>query len=363
LKQHRRPRRASNLQNQSGTWSAHALDCVVFSRVIKGNAMKIPRRQFLNLAGGAAALPAVSRIARAQSYPTRPVRIVVGFTAGGTQDILARLMGQWLTERLGQAFIVENRLGAGSNIAVEAVVKASPDGHTLLLFGVTNAINATLYGNLNFNFIRDIQPIAVIARGPFVMVVNPSSAAKSVSDLIAIAKANPGKINFASGGVGASLHLCGELLNAMSGIHMIHVPYRGEAAALTELLGAQVDVMFATLPPAIEQIRSGKLRALAVTSATRLDVLPSVPTMAEFVSGYEASGWQRIGAPKSTPFDIVDKLNKEINAALADPKMKARLADLGATPLPGSPGECGKLIAEETEKWGKVIRAANIKVE
>lgn len=325
--------------------------------------MKLPRRRFLYLAAGAAALPVVSCIARAQGYPTRPVRIVVGFTAGGTQDILARLMGQWLTERLGQAFIVENRLGAGSNIAAEAVVKASPDGHTLLLFGVTNAINATLYGNLNFNFIRDIEPIASIARGPFVMVVNPSSAARSVSELMAYARANPGKVNFASGGVGASLHLCGELFNAMTGIHMIHIPYRGEAAALTELLGAQVDVMFATLPPAIEQIRSGKLRALAVTTATRSDVLPDVPTMAEFVPGYEASGWQGIGAPKNTPSDIVDKLNKEINAALADSKMKARLADLGVAPLRGSPGEFEKLIAKETEKWGKVIRTANIKVE
>jgi tripartite-type tricarboxylate transporter receptor subunit TctC len=351
------------LVSQESCISPHPMIAASIERPLWNKVMKLPRRQFLHLATGVAALPVVSRIARAQSYPTRPVRIIVGFTAGGTQDILARLMGQWLAERLGQAFVVENRLGAGSNIAAEAVVRASADGHTLLVFGVTNAINATLYGNLSFNFIRDIEPIAAIAGGPFVMVVNPSSAAKTVSELIAHAKANPGKVNFASGGVGASLHLCGELFNAMAGIHMTHIPYRGEASALAELLGAQVDVMFATLPPAIEQIRSGTLRALAVTTATRLNALPDVPTMAEFVPGYEASGWQGIGAPKNTPSEIVDRLNKEINAALADPKINARFADLGTTPLPGSPAEFGRLIVGETEKWGKVIRAANIRVE
>jgi tripartite-type tricarboxylate transporter receptor subunit TctC len=325
--------------------------------------MKLPRRNFLHLAAGAAALPAVTRIARAQAYPTRPVRIVVGAAPGGGIDIMARLIGQWLSERLGQPFIVENRPGAGTNIGTEAVVNAAPDGYTLLLAAPPNAINAALYGNLKFNFIRDITPVACIARTPFVMVVNPSVPAKTVPEFIAYAKANPGRISFGSAGIGSPNHVTGELFKIMGGVNIMHVPYRGIAPALNDLLGGQVQVAFASMPSSIEFIRAGKLRALAVTTATRSEVLPDVPTVGEFVPGYEASGWQGIGAPKNTPTNIVDRLNKEINAALADPKMKARLADLGGTPLLGSPADFGKLIAEETEKWGKVIRAANIKAE
>ena len=276
-------------------------------------------------------------------------------------DIVARLIGQWLSERLGQPFIIENRPGAGSNIATEAVVRAPPDGYTLLLVGPPNAINATLYDKLNFNFIRDIAPVASIVRVPNVMVVNPSVPAKTVPEFIAYAKANPGKINMASAGIGSSAHVAGELFKMMTGVDMVHVPYRGAAPALTDLLGGQVQVCSPRMPASIEYIKAGKLRALAVTTATRSEALPDVPTVGEFVPGYEASSWYGVGAPKNTPAEIVDKLNKEINAALADPKIKARLADLGGTALAGSPADFGKLIADETEKWGKVIRAANIK--
>jgi tripartite-type tricarboxylate transporter receptor subunit TctC len=324
--------------------------------------MKLPRRNFLHLAAGAAALPAISRVARAQTYPARPVRIIVGFAAGGPADILARLMGQWLSERLGQPFVIENRPGGGGNIGTEAVVKAPPDGYTLLLATTANTINATLYDKLNFNFISDIAPVAGISRYTFVMVVNPSMPTKTVPEFIAYAKANPGKINMASGGI-AALHVFGELFKMMTGVNLVHVPYRGQAPALADLLAGQVHVMFPNIVVSIEHIRAGRLRALAVTAATRSEALPDVPTVGEFVPGYEASGWSGLGAPKATPAEIVDKLNKEINAALADPKIKARLADLGGTPLVGSPADLGKLIAEETEKWRKVIRAANIKPE
>jgi tripartite-type tricarboxylate transporter receptor subunit TctC len=294
--------------------------------------MKLPRRQFLHLAAGAVALPTVSRIALAQTYPTRPVRIIVGFPAGGAADIVGRLMAQWLSERLGQQFIVDNRPGAGTNIAAEAVVRAAPDGYTLLWITTANASNATLYDKLNFNFIRDIAPVANINGLPFVMEVNPSFPAKTVPQFIAYAKANPGEINMASNGIGGIPHLAGELFTMMAGVNMLHVPYRGDAPALTGLLGGQVQVYFSTLPGSIGYIKAGNLRALAVTSATRSDALPDIPTVGEFVPGYEASAWQGIGAPKNTPVEIVDKLNKEINAALADPKIKSRLADLGACP-------------------------------
>jgi tripartite-type tricarboxylate transporter receptor subunit TctC len=325
--------------------------------------MKLPRRQFLHLAAGAVTLPAASRAAWAQSYPTRPVRIIVGATAGGGFDISARLMGQWLSERLGQPFVVENRPGAASNIATEAVVRAPPDGYTLLLVNAANAINATLYGNLNFNFLRDIAPVAGFARVPEVMVSNLSVPAKTVPEFIAHAKANPGKLTMASGDVGTPSHLAGQLFKMMTGVDMVHVPYRGVAPALTDLLGGQVQVTFASMPSSIAHIRAGKLHLLAVTTSTRSEVLPDVPTVGEFVAGYEASGWYGIGAPKNTPTGIVDKLNNEINGALADPKKKSRLADLGGTVLAGSPADFGKLIADETEKWRKVIRAANIKPE
>ena len=326
--------------------------------------MKLPRRRyFLHLAAGAAALPTVSRFAWAQAYPARPVRIIVPFAAGGATDITARLMGQWLSERLGQQFVTENRPGAGSNIGTEVVVNAPPDGYTLLLVGASSAINASLYEKLNFNFLRDITSVAGIITIPFIMAVNPSVPAKTVSEFIAYAKVNPSKVNMGSGGNGTAGHLSGELFKMMAGVNMIHVPYRGEALALTDLLGGQVQVMFGTMPASIEYIRAGKLRPLAVTTASRSEALPDIPTVGEFVAGYEASGWQGLGAPKNTPADIVDKLNTQINAALADPKMKARLAELGATALPGSPADFNKLIAAETEKWGKVIRAANIKAE
>jgi tripartite-type tricarboxylate transporter receptor subunit TctC len=326
--------------------------------------MKLPhRRQFLRLAAGAAVLPAASRIAWAQAYPSRPVRWVVGFAAGGNADILTRPIGQWLSERLGQPFIVENRPGAGSNIATEAVVRASPDGYTLLWVTSANAINATLYDKLNFNFIRDIAPVATISRNAHVMVVNPSVPAKTVPEFIAYAKANPGKINMASGGNGSTPHVAGELFKMMAGIDMPHVPYRGSAPALTDLLGGQVQVYFSQMIASIEYVRAGKLRALAVTTTTRSDLLPDIPTLGEFLPGFEASTWVGVGAPRNTPPDIIEKLNKEINAALADPKIKARLADLGGTVLAGSPTNFGKLIADETEKWGNVIRALNIKAE
>ncbi len=325
--------------------------------------MKLSRRTFLHLAAGAAALPTMARLAWAQAYPTRPVRVIVPFPPGGVTDILARLLGQWLSERLAQPFIVENRPGASTNIATEAVVKAPPDGYTLLLISASAATNATLYDNLNFNFIRDIAPVASIVRVPNVMVVNPSFPAKTVSEFISYAKANPGKLSMASSGNGTSGHLSGELFKIMAGINMLHVPYRGDAPALTDLLGGQVQVDFAVLGSAIEFIKAGKLRALAVTTATRSEVLPDLPTVGEFVPGYEASSFFGVGAPKNTPAGIIEKLNKEINDSLADPGMKARFADIGAMVLPLSPAEFGKFIAEETEKWAKVIRTVNIKAE
>jgi tripartite-type tricarboxylate transporter receptor subunit TctC len=323
--------------------------------------MKLPRRSFLHLAASVAVLPAVSRIARAQAYPARPVHWIVGLAPGGAQDIVARLVGQWLSERLGQPFVIENRPGAGTNIGTEAVVRARADGYTLLLVGPPNAINATLYDKLNFNFIRDIAAVAGISREPDIMEVHPSFPAKTVPEFIAYVRANPGKINHASAGTGSAGHVAGELFKMMTGVSMVHVPYRGGAPALTDLLGGQVQVYFGNMQSSIEYIRAGKLRALAVTTATRSEALPDIPTVGEFVPGYEASGWTGIAAPKNTPAEIVDKLNKETNAALADPKLKARLADLGAAPLPGSPSDFGRFIAEETEKWGKVVKFANIK--
>ncbi len=326
--------------------------------------MKLPhRRQFLRLAAGVAALPALSRIAWAQTYPTRPVRIVVGFPPGGGADITARLIGQWLSERFGQPFIIENRPGAGSNIATEAVVRAPADGYTLLLVGAFNAVNATLYDKLNFNFIRDVAPVATLYYVPNVMAVHPSFPAKTILEFIAYSKSNPGKVNMGSGTTGASMHMSGELFKIMAGIDMVPVPYRGAGPALTDLLAGQVQVSFPTMPASIEHIRTGKLRALAVTTAKRSDALPGIPTVGEFLPGYESSAWYGVAAPKNTPAEIIDKLNKEINAGLADPKIKARLADFGGTPLVGSPADFGKLIADETEKWGKVIRAANIKAD
>jgi tripartite-type tricarboxylate transporter receptor subunit TctC len=325
--------------------------------------MKLPRRQFLHLAAGAAVAPAMSRIASAQTYPTKPVRIIVGFAAGGGNDIAARLIGQWLSERLGQQFVIENRPGAGTNIATEAVVKSPPDGYMLLMVTPANAINATLYDKLNFVFLRDIVPVAGMIRVPNVMEVNPSVPVKTVPEFIAYAKANPGKINFASGGNGTSQHVSGELFKMMAGIDIQHVPYRGGAPALTDLIGGQVQMSFSAIPTSIEYIKAGKVRALAVSTATRSEALPDLPTLGDFLPGFEASNWYGVGAPNNTPVEIVDKLNKEINAALADPKMKARLADLGGTVLPGSPAVFGKLIAEETEKWAKVIKFAGIKAD
>jgi tripartite-type tricarboxylate transporter receptor subunit TctC len=325
--------------------------------------MKLPRRQFLYLAAGAAALPAVLRIAKAQAYPSRPVRIIVGFAPGGGTDITARLMGQWLSERLGQQFVVENRPGAGSNIGTEVVVHAPSDGYTLLIVGSFNTINATLYDKLNYNFIRDIAPVANITRDPYVMVVNPSVPTKSVPEFIAYAKANPRKLNMASAGTGTGSHIAGELFKMMAGVDMVHVPYRGSGPALTDLLGGQVQVWFASMPSSIQYIRAGKLRALAVTTTTRSEALPGVPTVGEFVPGYDASTWYGVGAPKATPAEIIDKLNKEINAGLADPNIKARLADLGGTVLALSPADFGKFIVDETEKWGNVIRDLNIKAD
>jgi tripartite-type tricarboxylate transporter receptor subunit TctC len=325
--------------------------------------MKRPRRQFLQLAAGAAALPFAPLAARAQTYPSRPVRWIVGFTPGGATDIIARLVGQMLSERLGQSFVIENRPGGGSNIATEAVVRAPADGYTILLVGPANAVNATLYEKLNYNFIRDIAPVASISREPNVMVVNTSVPAKTVPEFIAYAKANPGKINMASSGNGTSVHVAGELFKMMTGVKMAHVPYRGAAPAVTDLLGGQVQVMFASMPSSIEYIRAGKLRALAVTTATRSAALPDVATVGDFVPGYEASSVYGIGAPRATPADVVDKLNKEVNAILADPKAKARLGDLGGTALAGSPADFGKLIADETEKWGKVVKFSGAKAD
>jgi tripartite-type tricarboxylate transporter receptor subunit TctC len=325
--------------------------------------MKLPRRNFLHLAAGAAALPAVSRLARAQAYPSRPVRIIVGFAPGGGNDILARVIGQWLSERFGQQFIIENRPGAATNIATEIAVRAPGDGYTLLLVSPANAINATLYEKLNFNFIRDIAPVASLVRLPLVMVVNPSLPTKTGPEFVAYAKANPGRISMASAGVGSGPHVSGELFKMMAGVDMLHVPYRGDAPALTDLLGGQVQVYFSGVAATLEHIRTGKLRPLAVTTASRSEALPDVPSVADFVPGYEASVLFGVGAPRNTPTEIVERLNKEINAGLADPKVKARLTESGGTVLPGSPADYGKLIAAETEKWGKVIRAANIKPE
>jgi tripartite-type tricarboxylate transporter receptor subunit TctC len=325
--------------------------------------MKLPRRQFLHLAAGAAALPAASRFAWPQTYPTRPVRIIVGFPAGGAGDVTARLIGQWLSERLRQPFVIENKPGAANNIATETVVRAPPDGYTFLYITGDNAINATLYDKLNFNFIRDIEPVASITRSPFVLEVHPAVPVKTVPELIAYARANPGKISMASFGTGTSSHLCGEAFKMMTGIEMVHVPYRGGAPMLIDLLRGQVDVAFDNLRGSIEHIRAGKLRGLAVTTATRSAALPDVPTLGETLPGFEATAWSGIGAPKNTPAAIIDKLNKEINAALADPKVKERIADVGGMVIPGSPADFSKFIAEQTEKWAKVIRSANIKLD
>ena len=325
--------------------------------------INLPRRKFLHLAAGAAALPFAPHVARAQVYPTRPVRLIVPLAPGGATDIVARLMGQWLSERLGQPFIIENRPGAGGNIGTDTVVKARPDGYTILMASTTNAINATLYDKLSFNFIRDIAPVATISRNTLVMVVHPSIPAKTVPEFIAYAKANPRKLNMASPGNGSPNHVSGELFKMMTGVDMVHVPYRSGGPALTDLLGGQMQVMFPAIVSSIEYIRADRLRALAVTAATRSDELPDIPTVAEFVPGYEASNWFGVGAPKTTPAETVEKLNEEINAGLADPKIKAQLAELGAMVLAGSPADFGKLIAEDTEKWAKVVKSAGIKPE
>jgi tripartite-type tricarboxylate transporter receptor subunit TctC len=321
------------------------------------------RRKFLHLAFGAAALPAVSRVARAQAYPTRPVRIIAAFAAGGGVDITARLIGQWLSERLGQSFVTENRPGAGGNIGTEAVVNAPPDGYTLLLATVPNAVNGTLYEKLNFNFIRDIAPVAGIIRVPMVILVHPSVPAGTVPEFIGYAKANPGKVNMASAGTGSAPHMAGELFNFMAGVNMVHVPYRGQGPALSDLLGGQVQVLFATTPGITDYIRTGRLRALAVTTASRAQVLPELPTVGDYLAGYEASQWYGMGAPRNTPAEIIDKLNREINAGLADSKMQARLAEIGGEPLTGAPSQFGTFIAEETVKWAKVVKFAGMKPE
>jgi tripartite-type tricarboxylate transporter receptor subunit TctC len=323
--------------------------------------MKLARRAFLRLAAGAAALPALPRSASAQAYPARPVRIVVGFAPGGGADIIARLMGQWLSERLGQTFVIENRTGAGTNIATEAVANAAPDGYTLLLATSSNAFNATLYNDLKFNFLRDIAPVAGIHREPHIILVKLSLPVHTVPEFIAYAKAHPDKVNMASGGVGSGNHMAGELFKMMTGVKLAHVPYRGAGPALTDLIAGQVDVLFGAMSSSLEYVRAGKLRALAVCGTTRSAVLPDIPTVAEFVPGYEVSFWTGLCAPKNTPAEIVEKLNKEINAALLDPKMKVRLDELSGTGLPGSPADFSKFVAEETERWGKVIRTAGIK--
>jgi tripartite-type tricarboxylate transporter receptor subunit TctC len=325
--------------------------------------MKLPRRNFLHLAAGAAALPAMSQMAWAQAYPSRPVHILVGFPPGGPADILARLIGQRLSARLGQPFIVENRSGAQGQIATEAVVRAPADGNTLLLVVPGNGIANVLYDKLNFNFIRDTAPVAGISNGPLLMEVSPAIPVYTVPEFIAYAKARPGKVNFASPGNGSTIQLCGELFNIMTGVNMVHVPYRGNAPALTDLIAGQVQMMFADTPSSIEHVKAGKLRALAVTTAERSEFLPEMPTVSEFLPGFEASNWFGVAAPRNTPPEIIDKLNKEINITLAEPGIKARLADLGAAPLVGSPADFGRFVATEAEKWSKVIRAANIKVD
>jgi tripartite-type tricarboxylate transporter receptor subunit TctC len=329
----------------------------------RANLTKLPRRTFLHLAAGTAALPAISRIATAQSYPSRPVRIMVGFPPGGPSDLLARLIGQSLSDRLGQPFIIENRPGASGNIATEAVIRAPADGHTLLLVVPGNAVSDVLYDKLNFSFIRDTTPVAGISNGPLVMEVNPALPVHTVPEFIAYTKARPGQINFASPGIGATIHLCGELFNIVAGVKMVHVPYRGNAPALTDLIAGQVQMMFADTPSSIGHVRAGKLRALAVTTPVRSEILPEVPTVSEFLPGFEASNWFGVAAPKNTPPEIVDELNKEINVALAEPKVRARLADLGAAPLAGAPTDFGRFIAAEAERWSKVIRATGIKAE
>ena len=325
--------------------------------------MELVRRHFLKLTGAVIAAPALPRFASALDYPTRPTRIIAGFAAGGGVDITARLIGQWLADHLGQSFVVENRTGAGGNIGTEAVVNAAPDGYTLLLATVPNAVNASLYEKLNFNFIRDIAPVAGVIRVPMVLLVNPAVPAQTVAEFISYAKANPGKVNMASAGSGSAPHMAGELFKMMTGVDMVHVPYRGQGPAMTDLLGGQVQILFAAAPGTADYIKTGKLRALAVTTAARMQDLPDIPAVGDFVLGYEASQWYGFAAPKNTPVEIVDRLNKEINAAIADPGMKARLAAIGGEPLPGSPADFGRLIAEETEKWGKVVRAAGIKPE
>ena len=325
--------------------------------------MKLPRRKFLQLAAGAAAVPAASRSAGGEVYPSRPVRIIVGLAAGGGNDIIARLIGQWLSERFGLQFVIENRPGAGTNIATEVVVRAPSDGYTLLLVSAPAAINATLYEKLSFNFIRDIAPVASITRVPNVMVVHPSFPAKTAAEFIAHAKNNPGKISMGSPGIGSPQHVSGELFQMMTGVNLLHVPYRGLSPALTDLLGGQVQVLFGTTLGSIEHIKAGRLRPLAVTSATRWEGLPDIPTLSDFVPDFEASSWYGVGAPRNTPTEIIDKLNKEINAALADPTMKARLADLGGTVLTGSPTDFSKLIADETEKWAKVVKFSGARAE
>jgi tripartite-type tricarboxylate transporter receptor subunit TctC len=330
---------------------------------LKEAPMELPRRHFLRLAAGAAALPTISRIARAQDYPARPVRIIVPFPPGGAADIVARLIGQRLAGRLGQPFIVENRPGAGTNIGTDLVARSQADGYTLLLVVTPSAINATLYDKLSFNFIRDITPVAGIIHSPFVMAINPLFPAKTVPEFIAYAKANPAKINMASAGVGSGPHVVGELFKMMAGVNMVHVSYRGDAPALTDLIGGQVQLYFSTLSASIQYVRTNQLRALAVTTATRSDALPNTPTVAHFLPGFEASFWAGVGAPRNTPAEIIDRLNNEINACLADRKMRAQLADLGSTPLVGSPADFGKLIVEETDKWGKVVKFAGMTPE
>jgi tripartite-type tricarboxylate transporter receptor subunit TctC len=325
--------------------------------------MKLPRRQFLQVAAGAAALPVLPRIAQAQTYPSRPVRIVVGFGAGGAPDIVARLIGQWLSERLGQQFIIENRAGASGNIATEAVVRAQADGHTLLVLAISNAVNATLYDKLNIDILKDIAPVAGISRETLALEVHPSFPAKTVNEYIAYAKSNPDKISYASAGIGTSQHMAGELFKMLASVQMVHVPYRSSGAAVTDLIGGQVPAMFAPLPPSIEYIRSGMVRALAVTSATRSEALPETPILADFVPGYEMTAWYGLGAPKGTPPEILDRLNKEIGAGLNDPKIKARLAELGSMPFAVSRSDFGKHLETESEKWANVVRAANMKPE
>src|SRR3954462_3649902 len=327
--------------------------------------MTLLRRRFLQLAAGAAVLPSVSSIARAQAYPSRPVRLIIGYTPGGSADLTARLMGQWLSERLGQPFVIEHRPGGRTNIATEAAVRAAPDGYTLLLAAPANAINATLYDKdkLSFNFLRDVEPVAGIIRFPNVVVVNPQVPVKSIPELIAYAKANPGKLNMASSGNGSTIHMSGELFKMLTGINMVHVPYRGGAPALTDMISGQVQVMFDNIPTCAEHVKSGKLRGLAVTSTTRSEVLPDLPTVADFLPGYEASAWYGLGMPKGTPREMVETLNRAVNAVLADPIAQKRFAEIGAILLPGSAAEFGKLLADETEKWGKVVKFAGAKVD